>query len=121
MTYKLRCSQDKGRDRCRKHNVTAQPNIISPYKPILYGSAFFLATKGVLCYDPTMVVRMRHTRSHTKNRRSHHALKGGAIVRDPETGTPHMRHRVSLADGRYKGKKVIDMVKKVEKKQKKSK
>jgi len=68
-----------------------------------------------------MVVRMRHTRAHTANRRSHHALKSQAIVSDKETGVPHLRHRVSLVDGRYRGKSVIDVVKKASKKTKKSK
>ena len=61
---------------------------------------------------------MRHTKSQTANRRSHHALKSHGIVKDPQTGIAHMRHRVSLVDGRYKGKQVIDVIKKVEKKQK---
>ena len=68
-----------------------------------------------------MVVRMRHTRAHTKNRRSHHALTGSAIVYDKATNVPHLRHRVSMAAGRYKSKQVIDVVKKIEKKQKKAK
>lgn len=59
---------------------------------------------------------MRHTRAHTANRRSHHALKGSAISTD-KTGTVHLRHRASL-DGVYKGRTVIgDPVKKVLKKQ----
>ncbi|MCA9356266.1 50S ribosomal protein L32 [Candidatus Nomurabacteria bacterium] len=68
-----------------------------------------------------MVVRMRHTRAHTANRRSHHALKSQAIINDKDTGVPHLRHRVSLTDGRYKGKSVINVVKKATKKTKKSK
>ncbi len=59
---------------------------------------------------------MRHTRSHSANRRSHHALKGASITTDTKTGAVHLRHRASLVTGTYKGKKVIDMVKKVEKK-----
>ncbi len=68
-----------------------------------------------------MVVRMRHTRAHTANRRSHHKVKNQAIVTDKESGVPHLRHRVCLETGRYKGKKVIDLVSKVEKKSKKTK
>lgn len=64
---------------------------------------------------------MRHTRSQTASRRSHHALKSHGIVKDPKTGIAHMRHRVSLVDGRYKGRQVIDVIKKVEKKQKAAK
>ena len=63
-----------------------------------------------------MVVRMRHTRAHTANRRSHHALKSPALSTD-KTGTVHLRHRASI-DGVYKGRTVIgDPVKKVMKKQ----
>lgn len=67
-----------------------------------------------------MVVRMRHTRAHTANRRSHHALKGLALSTD-KSGSPHVRHRATK-DGMYKGRSVgKDQVKKVLKKQKKAK
>lgn len=69
---------------------------------------------GILVY--IMVIRMRHTRSHTKNRRSHHKVANPAISVDKETGTPHLRHRVSMETGMYRGKKVLDTTKKVEKK-----
>ncbi len=63
-----------------------------------------------------MVVRMRHTRAHTANRRSHHALKSPALGTD-KSGIVHLRHRASI-DGVYKGRQVIgDPVKKVMKKQ----
>lgn len=65
-----------------------------------------------------MVVRMRHTRSHTKNRRSHHALSKPALSKD-ESGNIHLRHRLSKATGMYRGKKVIDLTAKLEKKAKK--
>ncbi len=68
-----------------------------------------------------MVVRMRHTRSHTKNRRSHHALTPAKLRTDKETKSVHLPHRVDMATGRYKGRQVIDTVKRVEKKQKKAK
>lgn len=59
---------------------------------------------------------MRHTRSHTANRRSHHALKSPALSKDA-SGTLHIRHRATL-DGMYKGRAVSgDPVKKVLKKQ----
>lgn len=64
-----------------------------------------------------MVVRMRHTRAHTANRRSHHKITAPAISVDTKTGTIHLRHRASI-DGMYKGRQVIgDPVKKVIKKQ----
>ena len=64
-----------------------------------------------------MVVRMRHTRAHTANRRSHHALKGASLSVDTKTGSTHLRHRAGL-DGVYKGRSVLgDPVQKVMKKQ----
>ena len=66
-----------------------------------------------------MVIRMRHTRAHTKNRRSHHALKGKTIVTDLETKTKHLRHRASLTTGMYRGRQVIETNTKVIKKAKK--
>lgn len=50
-----------------------------------------------------MVVRMRHTRGHSANRRSHHALKNRALTQSPE-GTVHPRHRVVLEGGTYRGR-----------------
>jgi len=65
-----------------------------------------------------MTVRMRHTRGHTNNRRSHHKLEKPAITKD-EQGNARLRHRVSLATGTYRGRKVIDMSAKLLKKAKK--
>lgn len=67
-----------------------------------------------------MVVRMRHTRAHTANRRSHHALKSPALSMD-KSGNTHLRHRATK-DGMYKGRSVgKDQVKKIQKKQAKAK
>ncbi len=55
---------------------------------------------------------MRHTRAHTANRRSHHALTASAVTTDKETGTIHLRHRATK-DGIYKGKQAIRPVEKV--------
>lgn len=66
-----------------------------------------------------MVVRMRHTRSHTRNRRSHHALSRPALGKD-EAGQAHLRHRVSKLTGAYRGRKVLDLAKKLDKRAKKS-
>lgn len=67
-----------------------------------------------------MVVRMRHTRSHTNNRRSHHKLEKPALSKD-EAGNPHLRHRVSAATGSYRGRKVIDLTSKLDKAARKAK
>lgn len=62
-----------------------------------------------------MVVRMRHTRSHTKNRRSHHALAKPALSKD-EAGNPHLRHRMSPTTGSYRGRNVVNMTAKLDRK-----
>jgi large subunit ribosomal protein L32 len=67
-----------------------------------------------------MVIRMRHTRAHTGNRRSHHALKANTIVTDTDSQTQHLRHRVNMETGMYRGRQVIDVTKKALKKAKKS-
>lgn len=68
-----------------------------------------------------MVVRMRHTRAHTANRRSHHALKLKGMSLCDKCGSAKKMHIVCVSCGHYRGKKVIDVVKKVTKKQKKTK
>ena len=68
-----------------------------------------------------MVVRMRHTKSHTKNRRSHHALDATSFAKCENCKALKMRHTVCAVCGFYRGKKVLDLVKKAEKKQKKAK
>lgn len=56
-----------------------------------------------------MVVRMRHTRSHTANRRSHHALKSPEMAVCKNCGAMHRPHHMCLACGFYNGRVVIDM------------
>lgn len=54
-----------------------------------------------------MVVRMRHTKGHSANRRSHHALKNRALTKSAE-GTVHPRHKVVLEGGTYRGRTLPD-------------
>lgn len=54
-----------------------------------------------------MSVRMRHTSSHTKNRRSHHALVEGAIVVDKQSGALRLPHRIDETTGMYRGKQIV--------------
>jgi len=68
-----------------------------------------------------MVVRMRHTKSHTANRRSHHALKSTSFVKCENCKELKRRHIVCQSCGFYRGMKIIDLIKKTEKKQKKAK
>lgn len=57
----------------------------------------------------TMVIRMRHTRAHTKNRRSHHALKAPALAVCSNCKAPHRPHHMCLECGFYKGRQVLDL------------
>ena len=56
-----------------------------------------------------MVIRMRHTRSHTANRRSHHALKTPMMAVCKNCGGTYRPHHMCLNCGFYKGRVVIDL------------
>jgi len=66
-----------------------------------------------------MSVRMRHTSSHTKNRRSHHALTASSIVKDKESGALRLPHRLDETTGTYRGKLIVPERKKALKKEEK--
>lgn len=68
-----------------------------------------------------MVVRMRHNRAQRKNTRSHHALIERAIQVCPDCKSPVLRHTACLNCGKYKGKMVINVQAKIDKKAKKMK
>ena len=68
-----------------------------------------------------MTVRMRHTRSHTGNRRSHHALKAGRFAACPHCGHKVPPHMVCINCGKYQGRQVVDVFRKLDKKEKKKK
>ncbi len=75
--------------------------------------AFFRVSAIV---STTMSVRMRHTRSHTKNRRSHHALSAPRLSTCANCGAEHIRHRMCGECGTYRGREVIDIVAQKERK-----
>ena len=56
-----------------------------------------------------MVIRMRHTRAHTANRRSHHALKEPTLATCSNCGAKHRPHHMCLECGYYKGRMIVDM------------
>ena len=68
-----------------------------------------------------MSVRMRHTRSHTKNRRSHHAIETERLSKCAKCGANHLRHRMCENCGTYRGKVVVDVMAKLSKKERKTK
>ncbi len=59
-----------------------------------------------------MVVRMRATRAHTRNRRSHHALNGARLSVSKDGGSVHPRHKALLDGTPYRGRSVMDKTKK---------
>ncbi len=56
-----------------------------------------------------MVIRMRHTRGHTGNRRSHHALKEANLSACSHCGSAHRPHHMCLQCGYYNGRQVMDL------------
>jgi len=68
-----------------------------------------------------MTVRMRHTKSHTKNRRSHHGLKELSVFPCGKCGESKLPHCVCQNCGNYDQRPVLDILKKLTKKQKKQK
>ena len=69
-----------------------------------------------------MSVRMRHTKGHTGNRRSHHALEATTVVKDATSGNLRLPHRLDEATGMYRGKQIAPaIVKKVSAKAKSAK
>lgn len=61
-----------------------------------------------------MSSRMRKTKGQTGNRRSHHKVDEQRLSKDD--GVYHLRHRASLQTGRYRGREVIDVRSKRQKK-----
>ena len=67
-----------------------------------------------------MVNRMRATRSHRDNRRSHHALSAARMSTCANCGAAHRSHAICMGCGWYNGRKVIDMAAKAAAKAKKT-
>lgn len=64
---------------------------------------------------------MRHTRSHTRMRRSHHALRSRKLANCPKCGQPKLPHYICANCGNYKNREVIDVLRQLTKKEKKKK
>lgn len=64
---------------------------------------------------------MRHTRAHTGNRRSHHALSEPRLSTCGKCSALHLRHRLCDACGTYREKELVDVVAIAEKKAAKNK
>ena len=68
-----------------------------------------------------MVVRMRHTKGKRNLVRSHHALKPMVFGACGHCGRPSIPHQVCRNCGYYRGRKVIDVLAKLDKKERKKK
>lgn len=68
-----------------------------------------------------MSVRMRVTRSHTGNRRSHHGIKAPRLSKCADCSEMHIRHHLCENCGKYRGRAIVDVALKIEKKEKKQK
>lgn len=53
---------------------------------------------------------MRHTRAHSANRRSHHAIKAESLSTCSHCGASRRQHHMCLSCGYYNGRQVIDLV-----------
>jgi large subunit ribosomal protein L32 len=64
---------------------------------------------------------MRSTGSHTGNRRAHHALKKGVFAKCPKCSKSKLPHAICMNCGTYKGREMVNVMKKHDKKAKKQK
>ncbi len=64
---------------------------------------------------------MRHTRSQTRQRRSHHALTGPTLSACGHCGAPHLPHHMCRACGWYNGRQILDLVSEKAKREKRLK
>jgi len=99
------------------------PEVCSPEASLEAPGCFPLLLKpaslDILVF--TMSIRMRHTRSHTGNRRSPHKIESVRLSACDKCGEKHKRHAVCLNCGTYRGKEYLDVLKKLTKKEKKAK
>jgi large subunit ribosomal protein L32 len=65
--------------------------------------------------------KQKHTKSRRNKRRSHHALDKQVLSICPKCGADVLPHRVCANCGGYRGREVIDVLSKLDKKERKKK
>ncbi len=65
------------------------------------------------------VPKQRHTKSRRNKRRGNIYLEAASLTACPKCGKPVLPHKVCFNCGYYKGKEVVDVLKKLDKKEKK--
>jgi len=65
------------------------------------------------------VPKQRHTKSRRNKRRMHIFLKGPSLTKCPKCGKPVLAHTICWNCGYYKGNEVVDVLKKLTKKERK--
>lgn len=67
------------------------------------------------------VPKKRKTHARQGTRRSHHALKNFNLIKCPKCGEKILPHRMCSSCGYYRGRMIIDVVAKLDKKERKKK
>ena len=68
-----------------------------------------------------MVVRMKHTKGKRNRVRSHHALKHARLAVCDHCKSPSLSHTMCKNCGYYAGRQVVDVLAKLDKKERKKK
>lgn len=53
--------------------------------------------------------KRRHSKSRTRTRRAHDALKVPQFYIDKDSGEPVRPHRINLKTGTYRGRKILEV------------
>ena len=53
--------------------------------------------------------KSKHSKSRTRQRRAHDALKVPQFYLDKDTGEAKVPHRIDMKTGEYKGRKILDV------------
>lgn len=67
------------------------------------------------------VPKQKHTKSRRNKRRLHIFLKAATLTKCPKCGQPILPHTICQSCGYYKGSEIIDVLKKLTKKERKKK